>query len=183
MIKRSSIVKKKLVAASIFLVIGLLVFMGCGNNAAAPTPTPLPAPAPSPAPIPTPTPPPAPQPTPEPTPTPAPPPVWTPVTSLQDIEYNADTPENILTSGKRTFQSSCSACHDLPTTIRIKEFTSDEEMIELAIPMSEQAGLTLEYAEKVIRYMLAIRKAGEEAYKANKKNEINNQKLNVTRSN
>ena len=144
--------KKKLAVASIFLVIGLLISMGCGNNASTSAPNPLPTPSPSPAPIPTPTLPPAPQPTPEPTPapTPAPPPV-------QDIEYNADTSENILTSGKRTFQSSCSACHDLPTTTRIKEFTSDEEMIELAIPMSEQAGLTLEYAEKVIRYMLAIR--------------------------
>lgn len=117
--------------------------MGCGNNAA--TPTPIPLPATPPAPILT------------PAPTPPSPPVWTPVTSLQDIEYDADTPENILAAGKRTFQSSCSACHDLPTTTRIKEFTSDEEMVELAIPMSEQAGLTLEYAEKAIRYMLSIR--------------------------
>lgn len=135
--------KKMITTLSICLVIGVLVLTGCQANGANPAPKQS-----------------------VPTPAPAPPAAilalealatWTPVTSLHEIKYDAGTPENILISGKRTFQSSCSACHDLPTTTRIKEFTSDEELIELAIPMSEQSGLPLEYAEKVIRYMLAAR--------------------------
>lgn len=137
--------KKMITTLSICLVIGVLVLTSCQANGANPAPkqsvpTPTPVPAPPAASL-----------------APEAPAMWTPVTSLHEIKYNADTPENILISGKRIFKSSCSACHDLPTTTRIKEFTSDEELIELAIPMSEQSGLPLEYAEKVIRYMLAAR--------------------------
>ncbi len=121
------------------MLMALLVVAGCGSNESTPTlaPTPAPPPAPSPA--------------------PAPPPAWTPVESLKDIEFDPNTPEAILLSGKRTFQSSCSACHDLPTTQQIKEFPSDEAMTEVAIPMTGQSELPLEYAEKVIRYLLAVR--------------------------
>ncbi len=89
-----------------------------------------------------------------------PPPVlpapWVPVTSLEDIKYDANTPDKVIIEGRRTFQSACSACHDLPTSQRIKEFSSDEELIEFTIPMSEVSGLPLEHSEKVIRYMLAV---------------------------
>ncbi len=87
---------------------------------------------------------------------PEPPAPWTPIASLEDIKYDANTPDNIILEGRRTYQSSCSACHDLPTTQSIKEFGSDEALIEFTIPMSEVSGLSLEHSEKVIRYLLAV---------------------------
>ncbi len=89
-------------------------------------------------------------------PTPEPPKPWVPVASLEDITYDADTPDNIIIEGRRAYQSSCSACHDLPTTQRIKEFGSNEELIEYTIPMTEAAGIPVEHSEKIIRYMLGV---------------------------
>lgn len=106
---------------------------------------------------PTPTPTPPSTPTPGITPTPTATPVWTPVASLEDIRYDPDTPESILLSGKRTFQSSCPACHDLPTVEQIKGFASDEALLEVGIAMTEIAELPSDFAEKVIRYLLALR--------------------------
>lgn len=95
-------------------------------------------------------------------PTPAPKPAsspseWTPVASLEDVEYDPDTPDNILLTGKRVFQNSCSACHDLPAAQVIKDFASDEALLEVLIPMTELGELPTDYSEKVIRYLLAVR--------------------------
>lgn len=84
-------------------------------------------------------------------------PAWTPVEALTDIQYDPTTPESILLRGKRTFQSSCSACHDLPSNEMISSFSSDQDFLILAIEMTELAELPPEYAEMVIRYLLAVR--------------------------
>ena len=120
--------KKIITISSICLLIGFLVLAGCQANEVNP----------------------------EPESAPEPPALWTSVASLEKIKYDAGTPKNILVEGRRTFQSSCSACHDLPTTQRIKEFSDDEELIEFMIPMSDVSGLPLDYSEKVIRYLLAV---------------------------
>ncbi len=102
---------------------------------------------------------PAPTPTPAlaPSPTETPVPAQAPVESLEDIKYDPNTPDNILLSGKRTFQSSCSACHDLSSAQVIKDFASDEALLEVAIPMTKLAELSIDNAEKVIRYLIAVR--------------------------
>jgi hypothetical protein len=122
-------VKKRVTVSLLGLAIGFLLLTGCQANNEEPAPNPDPQPLAT----------------------------WTPVASLEDIMYDANVPGNIIIEGRRTFQSSCSACHDSPTTQRIKEFSSDEALIELAIPMTEASGLPLDYSEKVIRYMLAVR--------------------------
>jgi hypothetical protein len=119
---------KRIIGISICLLIGILVLAGCQANEVKPKPESVTEP-------------------------PGP---WTPVASLDDIKYDANTPDNIILEGRRTFQSACSACHDLPTTQRITEFISDEKLIEFMIPMSEESGLPLEHSEKIIRYMLAV---------------------------
>ncbi len=95
-------------------------------------------------------------PTPAPEPT-SPPSEWTPVAALEDIEYDPNTPDNILLNGKQTFQSSCSACHDLPSTQVIKDFASDEALLEVLIPMTKLGELSTDFSERVIRYLLALR--------------------------
>lgn len=92
-----------------------------------------------------------------PSPTETPVPTQAPVESLEDIKYDPNTPDNILLSGKRTFQSSCSACHDLSSAQVIKDFASDEALLEVAIPMTKLAELSIDHAEKVIRYLIAVR--------------------------
>lgn len=89
--------------------------------------------------------------------TPSATPMWTPIASLRDIRYDQNTPDTVLLSGERTFQSSCSVCHDLPTTQRIKDFTNDESLITFEIAMIELSELPLEQAEELIRYLLALR--------------------------
>ncbi len=83
---------------------------------------------------------------------------WEPVDSLEDIKYDPNTPESILTSGGRSFSSACSACHELPTAERIREFPTDEALTEFMIPMTEVSELPLDYSEKVIRYLLTVRR-------------------------
>ena len=90
-------------------------------------------------------------------PTPSPARQWTPVTSLEEIRYDPNTPDNILVGGKRIFQNACSACHELPSFQVIKDFPSDKALLEAMIPMTEQSELPMDYSEKVIRYLLAIR--------------------------
>ncbi len=92
-----------------------------------------------------------------PSPTETPVPTRTPVESLEDIKYDPNTPDNILLSGKRTFQSSCSACHNLPSAQVIKDFASDEALLEATIPMTKLAELPIDHAEKVLRYLIAVR--------------------------
>ena len=141
--------KKSALAMTLLMLVALLVVAGCGSNEATPTLAPVPTPIPPATDTPT---PPA-----IPAPTSTPPPAWMPVASLDDIEYDPNTPNNVLLGGKRTFQNSCSACHDLPTVQSIKGFPSDNALIEVAVPMTEQSELPLDYSEKVIRYLLAIR--------------------------
>jgi hypothetical protein len=128
---RSYTVKKIMTVSSICLLIGFLVLAGC--QASSNTDKNV-----------------------ESNPPPAPPAPWTPVASLEEIKYDTSTPDNIILEGRRTFQSSCSACHDLPTTQRIKEFSNEDELLEFMIAMSEETGLPVEHSEKVIRYMLAL---------------------------
>ncbi len=91
------------------------------------------------------------------TPTTSATPMWTPVSSLEDIKYDPDTADSVLLSGKRIFQSSCSTCHALPTAQIIKEFSDDKSFIAFEIVMTEMAWLSLQDAERVIRYVLALR--------------------------
>ena len=121
--------KKIITISSICLLIGLLVLAGCqvNNNTSV-----------------------------ESNPTPEPPAPWAPVASLEEIKYDADTPDKIIIEGRRTFQSACSSCHDSPTTQRIKGFANDDELLELVIGMAGETGLPVEHSEKVIRYLLAV---------------------------
>lgn len=80
-----------------------------------------------------------------------------PAASLEQITYDASTPQSVLMAGRRTFESSCTACHALPTAPRIKAFASDHNMVEYTIGMAQGAGLQQADAERVIRYMLAVR--------------------------
>jgi mono/diheme cytochrome c family protein len=89
---------------------------------------------------------------------PAAPPPPTPEQEAAAIRYDAATPREVLIEGKATFEKSCALCHDLPTVEQVKGFPSDESLVTLATTMSRQmANLDDDLAEKVIRYLLALR--------------------------
>lgn len=92
-----------------------------------------------------------------PAPTPTAQPTWTPVASLQDIVFNPEVPESVLLRGQRSFQNACSACHELPTADRMKQFPSDAAMVEFSAGMAEAAHIPMDRAADVIRYLLAVR--------------------------
>ncbi len=62
-----------------------------------------------------------------------------------------------LTQAKRVYQSSCPACHELPTVESIKAFASDADTVDMAVAMAEGAALKEEDTAKVVRYLLALR--------------------------
>ncbi len=101
------------------------------------TPTPTPAHAPAATPVPT---------------SPAP-----PLVPLAEITYDPTWPKWYLTQGTQIYQSKCSACHDLPSTKRIKAFGSDAAMVEMVAIMAGVTRLSDEDAARVIRYLLALR--------------------------
>ncbi len=80
-----------------------------------------------------------------------------PTVPLAEITYEATWPAWYLTQAKRVYQSSCPACHELPTVESIKAFASDADTVDMAVAMAEGAALNEEDAARVVRYLLALR--------------------------
>ncbi len=75
----------------------------------------------------------------------------------QGTIFDPETPQSVLLEGERIFESSCAACHDLPTDEDFKAFPTDAALTSLVFGMAEGAGLSDADAEKVVLYSLALR--------------------------
>lgn len=75
----------------------------------------------------------------------------------QDTVFDPETPQSVLLEGQRIFESSCSACHNLPTDEDFKAFPTDAALTSLVFGMADGAGLSDADAEKVVLYSLALR--------------------------
>lgn len=77
---------------------------------------------------------------------------------LEAIRFDNATPRDVLLAGRATFEKSCSTCHALPTSEQVNRFATDEALVTFGILMTRHmANLDDEAAEKVIRYLLALR--------------------------
>jgi mono/diheme cytochrome c family protein len=74
------------------------------------------------------------------------------------VRYDQSTPRQVLLDGKSIAEKSCAACHALPSAGLVKMFPDDESLVTFATIMTGQmAKLDGQSAEKVIRYLLALR--------------------------
>lgn len=75
----------------------------------------------------------------------------------ENTTFDPNTPLSELMEGKLIFESSCAACHELPTAEEFKAFPTDDDLIALVNDMTEAARLSEADAEKVVLYSLALR--------------------------
>lgn len=75
----------------------------------------------------------------------------------EDTTFDPNTSLSELMEGKLIFESSCAACHELPTAEEFKAFPTDDDLIALVNDMTEAAGLSEDDAEKVVLYTIALR--------------------------
>lgn len=80
------------------------------------------------------------------------------IAGLQRLTYDPAVPKDVLLKGKAAIRRSCGACHAQPGREDIlRAFSSDAAAARLVADMVYETNLSLEDAETIARYMLAIR--------------------------
>lgn len=84
------------------------------------------------------------------------------IAALQRLIYDPSVPRDVLLKGKAAIRRSCGACHAQPGREDILQaFNSDAEAARLVADMVYETNLSIEDAETIARYMLAIRNSAD----------------------